>query len=460
MKLRLLAIFAFISNIIFSQNFHDTQGKLEISSNGQSTYTLPIQLPPSIQNVGPTINLVYASGQMGGIVGQGWNISGISSISRISTRIDIDGYVDGVDFDTNDMLTLDGKRLILSSGNYWADGSTYQTEVLSNMKIELKGSGASLYFIVTAPDGSRSWYGNFGGTNAVDLTSFYITRYEDTNGNFITYHYINPDSVNTLCISEIKFSANTNGLTTPLNSIKFNYKIAKRTESGYIKGLKIEKKRILDNIEVKTNNLIFKKHQITHVVDSQLGYERVSQIQEFNGANEAANPVVFDYQTTTSQSVGSEVQTTYYNNLDFNSIDLSGDFDGDGRLDFATNNAIHSKLFQSSSSGTISTFPTSMYSSEQAYYFNIINMINSQAWVLAPDIKRTTATINHYLTNKIFQKQSILAFDTKLNEIKINIHNLNESNQLLLDAFISIPISNEILYTPALNQLSASGRTD
>ena len=52
-----------------AQSFHDTQGKLEVSSSGQASYTLPIAMPPSIQNVGPTINLIYGSGQMGGIAG-------------------------------------------------------------------------------------------------------------------------------------------------------------------------------------------------------------------------------------------------------------------------------------------------------------------------------------------------------------------------------------------------------
>lgn len=66
--------------------YHDTQGKFEVSNNGQATYTLPIALPPSIQSVGPTINLVYASGQMGGIAGQGWSINSISTIARIATR--------------------------------------------------------------------------------------------------------------------------------------------------------------------------------------------------------------------------------------------------------------------------------------------------------------------------------------------------------------------------------------
>jgi hypothetical protein len=161
MKVRLSILLSLIANLVFSQSYHDTQGKLEISNSGQATYTLPIALPPSISSVGPTINLVYASGQNSGIAGQGWSINGISYISRMATRKDIDGFNDGVDFDDNDKLALDGQRLLIKTGTYWADSSTYETEVQSNTKIELKGTGSNIYFIVTSPDGSRSWYGNY-----------------------------------------------------------------------------------------------------------------------------------------------------------------------------------------------------------------------------------------------------------------------------------------------------------
>lgn len=266
MKSYYLLVVFFLSQLLVAQNYHDTQGKLEISNSGQSVYTVPIALPPSIQEVGPTINLIYSSGQMGGIAGIGWSINSISVISRIATRKDIDGFIDGVDFDTNDKLALDGQRLILTSGTYWANGSTYETETKSNSKVQLVGSGSATYFIVTSPDGSRAWYGNFGGMNATDITSFYITRFEDVNGNYITYHYSKPFN-KSLCISEIKFSANSVSGITPQNEIKFSYKLAKRTENVFIKGIKHEKVELLEEVEVFTNTNLFRRYEIRHEAD-------------------------------------------------------------------------------------------------------------------------------------------------------------------------------------------------
>ncbi|THF51088.1 hypothetical protein E6C50_04715, partial [Flavobacterium supellecticarium] len=60
---RLLLLWTLIYAILVSaQHFHDTQGKLEISNAGQTTYTLPIALPPSLKNTSPLINIVYQSG--------------------------------------------------------------------------------------------------------------------------------------------------------------------------------------------------------------------------------------------------------------------------------------------------------------------------------------------------------------------------------------------------------------
>lgn len=400
MKTKLTLLVVLITNVFFAQNFHDTQGKLEISNSGQATYTLPIAMPPSIKDVGPIINLVYASGQQGGIAGQGWNINNISNIARMSTRQDIEGYRDGVDFDADDKLSLDGQRLLLKTGTYWADGSTYETEVQSNTKIELKIINSQIIFIVTSPDGSRSWYGNFGGMDGTDSTAYYIVRFEDAYGNFITYHYSKPLN-KSLCISEIRFSANTFTNPTALNKIIFTYEQATRTENTFIKGNKIEKAEILKKVEVYTNSLLFKRYQITHVIDN-LGYQRVSQLQEFNSAGEAANPILFEYKSTTNDV--SENITGYSDSLDLStSPDMSGDFDGDGKLDFISGNKVYTKLFQ----GIGSTF---LFPSLWNY-----------------ETKRLLFTATTITNNKLNQKQSVVKADEAIDNITFKIYNL-ESN--------------------------------
>ncbi|MFB3386619.1 RHS repeat-associated core domain-containing protein [Flavobacterium sp. LAR06] len=357
------------TSLSFSQNFTDTKGELQISASGGAIYNLPIAIPPSIKSVAPTINLTYSSGAKGGIAGQGWNINSISTISRIATRRDIDGFVDGVDFDADDKLSLDGQRLLIKSGTYWATNSTYETEYKSNTRIELKIEGTTTYFIVTAPDGSRSWYGSKGSgslQNSVSLNSWYIVRYEDTYGNFIDYNYktVVYNSTNQLYIDNIVFSGNTIAGITAQDKIVFTYKDLKRVERDYIKGVPVYATKILDFIQVFANNTVFRTYKLTHVEDSSLGYQRLNQIQEINAQNEVSNPVVFEYETSPTDKIRRE--KSYVNPLSFDKVRLGGDFDGDGRLDFVEANKVYTNLFNEDSANAPITLPF-IYGTEKIF---------------------------------------------------------------------------------------------
>lgn len=60
-----------------------TKGQLTVSLSGAANYTIPIKVPPGINGVVPQINLSYNSQSGNGSAGYGWNIGGISTITRI-----------------------------------------------------------------------------------------------------------------------------------------------------------------------------------------------------------------------------------------------------------------------------------------------------------------------------------------------------------------------------------------
>ncbi|QSB25550.1 RHS repeat-associated core domain-containing protein [Flavobacterium sp. CLA17] len=403
MKQFYLFILLLSASFVFSQNFTDTKGELQISASGTASYTLPIAIPPSIKGVAPIINLNYSSGVRGGIAGQGWSINSISAISRIATRRDIDGFVDGVDFDADDKLALDGQRLLLKTGTYWAPGSTYETEYKSNTKIELKVEGTTTYFIVTAPDGSRSWYGSKGSgslQNSVSLNSWYIVHYEDPNGNFIDYNYktITYNGSSQLYIDTITFSGNAAAGIAAQNKIAFFYKSARRIERDYLKGAAVYATELLQNIQVTANGTYFRTYTLSHTIDPDLGYERLTSIQEFNGANEPSNPVVFTYASSPNNQQRTE--KTYTNTLSFDRTQLAGDFDGDGRLDFVANNQIFTNLFEGSTGNT----PTEISSGSLQYRSFIAKTLTN---------------------NKINQFHSIITPTSGLNKIDFKYYQLD-----------------------------------
>ncbi|TRX37024.1 RHS repeat-associated core domain-containing protein [Flavobacterium restrictum] len=400
----------FISQLFFGQNFQDTKGELQISNSGSAVYNLPIAMPPSIKNVAPIINLTYSSGVRGGIAGQGWNINSISTISRMATRRDIDGFVDGVDFDADDKLALDGQRLLLKTGTYWTTGSTYETEYKSNTKIELKieNGGAATFFIVTTPDGSRTWYGSTGGgtyQNAVSTNAWYIVRFEDTYGNTINYNYttVTFNSTNQLYVDNITFSGNATAGIIAQDKIQFNYRDAKRIERDYTKGVPVYATKILDNIQVVANTVLFRKYQLTQVADTSLGYERVTSIVESNTIGEVSNPVIFEYNTTPTTTTRTE--KTYTNTLNFNETDLAGDFDGDGRLDFVANNQVYVNLFN----GTTGNEPVNLpFTASKWQVFTATTLTSSklnqfQSIIFEDNISNSKAFKVYNLTNNTIQ---------------------------------------------------------
>lgn len=421
---KLYILFVFLSQLIFSQNFTDTKGELQISGSGTATYSLPIALPPSIKNVAPVINLTYSSGVRGGIAGQGWSINSISSITRMSTRRDIDGFVDGVDFDSDDKLALDGQRLLIKSGTYWGNGSTYETEYKSNTKIEYVIQGIMAFFIVTAPDGSRSWYGSTGnGTyqNAVSATAWHIVRFEDASGNRIDYNYTNVvyKATNQLYIASISFSGNPTAGIAFQNSIVFNFRDAKRVERDFINGNANYASKILESVDVLTNNTVFRKYKLTHVEDTSLGYERVSQIQEYNAQNEGSNPVVFTYAQSPSNL--ERIEKSYTNNLAFDKTDLAGDFDGDGRLDFVAKNQVFTKLFEANVGNAPFSLP---FTADKRKLFTATTLTN----------------------NRLNQFQSIVYANETLNSLEFKVYNLRSDNLVVLNQTKTISFNNSLIH--------------
>ena len=185
-----------------------TRDNFDVSLSGSAIYSIPIALPPGIRTIKPNIALSYNSQAGNGLVGWGWNISGISTISRIPATKFHDGQSDGVDFDSKDRYALDGQRLVLKSGSYGASNSVYQTENYSNVKIRAIGTSpygsayGPSYFIVHYPDGTKAFYGNASNSRSRLEWSLYKT--EDPQGNYVQYSYLQ-----------------NNGLSR-INTIKYN----------------------------------------------------------------------------------------------------------------------------------------------------------------------------------------------------------------------------------------------
>jgi len=355
------------SGTLGSNIFHDTQGNIEVNGAGQLQFTLPIALPPGVKSVAPQVNLVYTSGSGNGIAGYGWNLSGITSIARVGKNIDKDGKTEGINF-FNDYYSFNGQRLVLVSGEYGKDGAIYTTEKYSNVKIKSVGNSMNFlqieekpeYWEVTFEDGSQAWYGLKEPGSLVSTSKtpveYNITKWKDAQGNYIIYEYRHPesdpsecyidiiygykcdynidlDNVNVSLIKRIKWGGNEELSKDNFNEILFTYKNRDLREEAFVSGKRVIQKDLLTSIQVNTGGKQFKKYVVEYDHGSNgTKYQFVKNITEYNSENQPANPVTFEYETSKSET------NIFRQNSRFDDIYgedvISGDFDGDGKLDF------------------------------------------------------------------------------------------------------------------------------
>jgi hypothetical protein len=120
-----------------------TPGSFRVTESGAAEYRIPIRVPPGIGGVEPELALVYNSQAGNGLLGVGWKLEGLSSISRCARTVAQDGVRGAVSYDTNDRFCLDGQRLMAISGTYGAHGTEYRTERESFTKVISYGTAGN-----------------------------------------------------------------------------------------------------------------------------------------------------------------------------------------------------------------------------------------------------------------------------------------------------------------------------
>lgn len=311
-----------------------TAGQLAVSPSGGASYQIPIKLPPGIKNITPEIALTYDSHSNNGYAGYGWNISGVSSITRVDATEYHDGFIDPVDYDNNDRFALDGQRLMLKSGVYGQDGAVYETENFSNIKVTSVGTTAfgPSYFKVEYPDGTIAFYGS--NSNSKSKNEWSITYWQNAQEVIMNYNYTADTANNTIRISTISYGSLA--VQTPINVVEFIYITRNRAENAYVGGYVTQVTSILSEIRVKANNVGYRNYLLGYETTS-LGYQRLISVTEKNGDNSLSlNPTLFSYDST--PDIITYLPNT--NNLGLqnvsinNSTNITADFTGDGKMDF------------------------------------------------------------------------------------------------------------------------------
>jgi RHS repeat-associated protein len=327
-------------------------GTINVGPSGAATYSLPIAVSPGSHGMQPGLSIFYSSQGGNGLLGYGWNLSGLSSIMPVNKNPYYDNSTAPVTLTSADALALDGQRLINTGTNTFSPENDPYTVVTYYP--------SENYYKVATKDGMIIEYGN---TSEANNSKFYpkdvtttpycwsISKIQDPEGNYIKYYYLKDATLGEYRIDEIKYTGN--GSLLPYNSVQFYYD--KRTDVSrfYTAGKEINHTILLTSIKVFAEGNLSYDYGFTYFNDSL--YSKLNQIALMaNGTK--YNPTIVNWGSSPNYSTtivddGPSFGSLYNNQMYF------GDINGDGKTDVIKKFNLHPiiSVFLSTGGGSYST---------------------------------------------------------------------------------------------------------
>lgn len=348
--------------VVPGTNFGYTPGQFAVSDAGAATYQIPFVLPPGTAGLQPKIGISYSSQNGNSYLGLGWNLTGLSAISRSTRTHAQDETADanqqtksvptGINYNKNDRFSLDGERLVLAPQsilgnqpfdvNYGNNQTEYYTEQNSFTKVILTENASATspdYFTAYTKSGLIFHYGNSADSRVVSnapsgqsvAIQWLVSRIEDRKGNYMTFSYIQNPTTGEVYPNRIDYTGSSG--IAPYNSIRFVYE--DRPDQSNLYGIRYQQKNTytkrLKSVEAYYQNTRIRTYNLSYILDQ---YSLLTQINETDGGTpgQSFNPTTFEWSNeTTGLGTAAEITTT---GIDANR--LFGDFNGDGLTDMAT----------------------------------------------------------------------------------------------------------------------------
>lgn len=174
------------------------KGVLSVNNSGAAVYSINISAPNG-GSLTPSIGVSYNSQSGNGLAGFGFNITGLSCITRGCKDLYHDKQIVGTSYGIGDALFLNGQRLILKTGTYGYNGSTYTPEGDPYTIVTLHNNinTNACWFSVVCADGKTYQLGNTSDSrlsfvnrkSVTCIAAWYINQTTDVHSNLIKYHY-------------------------------------------------------------------------------------------------------------------------------------------------------------------------------------------------------------------------------------------------------------------------------
>ncbi len=316
-----------------------------VNPDGSFSYAIPIKLVLGTHGIAPNLAMVYNSNAGNGMLGLGWHLSGISSITRMN-------YGQGIQYDENDTFVgPDGRLVDVSGGNrleyhdeyenwnrYVPDGTNCGRGPCSWTLY--RSDGAKLHFGKTTGDnGSRVITQEPEKNGAVRVWA--LDKFEDIHGNYYTIEYIQHNGAFYPKYIRYTFNAKT-GLAAN-RTIEFQYDKTGRTDymNSYAHNTRVQIRWRLDRITVQSNGETVREYELKYRTKNSVfsNQSLLHSVQETNGdeslpahtftwtdggfLSSDSPPLIFNLGEEKSELYTSDAPVWI----------ITGDFDGNGTKD-------------------------------------------------------------------------------------------------------------------------------
>ncbi len=253
---------------------------------GSYGHSIPITVPPGRKGVQPSIGLAYHSSGGSSWVGQGFSLNP-GYIVR-STRLGPPSYIDTQD--TFYFITDAGTTELVNLVD-----NLYQAKIESAFARFYKETDDS--WTVINKDGSILKFGQSGDSKEISdqgTFSWYLTRIQDNNGNYVAYSYIKDQGK--VYPARIDYAGNEATGTLPTNSVEFVLEPKDDITSSYISGSKIVTAKRLREIDVKVNSQLVWRYVFEYAYSADTNRSLLRSAAQYSSDNKNLPIQRFDYQ--------------------------------------------------------------------------------------------------------------------------------------------------------------------
>jgi len=318
-----------------------TRGDFSVDQNGAANYSIPIQIPPGTGGIMPQLALAYVSAGDNDILGMGWQLQGLSRISRVGATVAQDGFHGAVQYDANDRFAMDGVRLVVVGGTYGQSGAVYHTEIESWQQVTPN------YDTTPAPDGPDSWTVNtksgltleYGatvpaGSGATAIREWRLSQVTDLHGNYLTIDY-DIDAPSSMAYpTTIAYTGN--GSLEPGRQVTFTWdKTRTDVLTRYEGGCAIAVAWLLLSIQTSVGGSVVRTYSMTYANGDSTGRSQLTSVTESDGSTppNSLPPTTFQWQDGNAGIFAAGQAPQLYDSVVLNGSYFAADMDGNGLVD-------------------------------------------------------------------------------------------------------------------------------